>query len=68
MNRGKRSEAWVETKLICGLCCGNVMCCDSLDSQSDYEYYCSNEHCENHVGTRLYDSQEPPMWADRLDR
>lgn len=41
------------------------MACDSLDRTSDYEWFCVNEGCENHSGTRTYDTDKPD-WVDIL--
>ena len=62
---GNRKEAWKVKGVMCHNCAGDVMACDSLDRMSDYEWFCSNEGCENRLGERTYD-QEQPDWVEKL--
>ena len=62
---GNRKEAWLVTGMMCSECAGNVKACDSLDSNSDYEWFCVNEGCDNHAGERTFDTEEP-SWIEEI--
>jgi len=62
---GNRNEAWKVEDVVCHNCTREVMVCDSLDTTSDYEWFCRNKECENHLGERTYD-QEQPEWVEKL--
>ena len=62
---GNRKESWQVAGAMCNNCAGTIMACDSLDITSDYEWFCVNEGCENHSGTRTYDTEKPD-WVDIL--
>jgi hypothetical protein len=49
--------------MMCSNCAGIVKACDSLDDQSDYEWFCANEICENHAGERTFDTDQP-VWIE----
>ena len=64
VTQGNRREAWIVVGMMCSNCAGKVKACDSLDDQSDYEWFCANEGCENHAGERTFDTDQPAWIED----
>lgn len=63
ITQGNRRESWIVAGYECSNCAGNVKACDSLDDNSDYEWFCVNEGCENHAGERTFDTEQP-SWVE----
>jgi len=57
-----RTNAWAVLGMQCKECESDVMACDERD-EYDFEWFCSNEDCKNHEGTKTYDTQEP-KWIE----
>lgn len=64
VSQGNRREAWLVPGVLCRECSGDIKACDSLDDNSDYEWFCVNEGCENHAGERTFDEEQPDFVED----
>ena len=56
---GNREDSWLVSGMMCSECASNIKVCDSLNDNSDYEWFCVNEECVNSIGQCTYDTEKP---------